>query len=82
MICKTIKVPIFQTQYLRADGTGLVHIVRECPRNYHLAYIVRKGSPYQPIFNRMLLKFFESGNCTQFFFVDVYFVEEKKIFSI
>lgn len=62
-ICQPFKI-IFaasQTKYVRSDGTTLVHIVKECPSTYHLGYIVKKGSPYQPLFNRVLLQFFESG---------------------
>lgn len=50
-----------QTQYERADGTALVHIIPECPRNYHLGYIIKKGSPYQAGFIRILTCYFEAG---------------------
>lgn len=50
-----------QTQYERPDGTALVHVVSQCPRNYHLGYILKKGSPYKARFNRILLNFFEAG---------------------
>lgn len=55
-------IAILQTVYERHDGTTMVHIVKECPRDFHLGYIAKKGSPYRARFNRALQKFFESGN--------------------
>ncbi|KAJ9583702.1 hypothetical protein L9F63_021955 [Diploptera punctata] len=44
-----------------SDGSPLLHIVEECPRLYFLAYIVRKGSPYLPAINKIVLRLIESG---------------------
>lgn len=52
---------VFQTTYERPDGTRFLHIVKECPRDYHLAFILKKGSPFQPLMNDVLRTFLEAG---------------------
>lgn len=49
------------SQYVTHDGTPLLHMVPECPKELNLAYIVPKGSPFLPAINHILSKFLESG---------------------
>jgi hypothetical protein len=44
-----------------SDGTLKLHIVKECPRIYALAYIVPKGSPFLLRINHIIEQFIESG---------------------
>lgn len=50
-----------QTSYENADGRSSLHVVKECPRDYHLGYIVRKGWPFLSRFKNTLLRLFEAG---------------------
>jgi hypothetical protein len=47
--------------YRNTDGTFLLHIVREFPRTYSLAYIVPKGSPFLFRINHVITQLVESG---------------------
>jgi hypothetical protein len=47
--------------YRNSDGTFLLHIVKECPRIYTLAYIVPKGSPFLLRINHVLTQLVETG---------------------
>lgn len=38
-----------------------VHVVKECPRNYHLAFILKKDSPFSGTLVHNLRVFYESG---------------------
>lgn len=38
-----------------------VHTIKECPKNYHLAYISLQSSPFVPLLHRFVLKTVESG---------------------
>lgn len=58
---KTDAKVFLKTKYLNDDGLPLLHIVSECPVSYFMAYIVPKGSPFLPIFNRIISRFLESG---------------------
>lgn len=44
-----------------SDGTYQLHIVKECPRTYSLAYIIPKGSPFLLRVNNIIAQFVESG---------------------
>lgn len=44
-----------------SDGTFQLHIVKECPRTYSLAYIIPKGSPFLSRINNIIAQFVESG---------------------
>jgi len=44
-----------------SDGTLQLHIVKECPRTYSLAYIIPKGSPFLLRINNIIAQFVESG---------------------
>lgn len=50
-----------QTQYLRPNGHARVHLMHECPRSYHLAYIARRHSPYTAPISGRLRRFDEAG---------------------
>lgn len=50
-----------KTKYVGPDGFPLLHIVKECPTSYFVAYIVPKRSPFLPHFNYLLQLFIESG---------------------
>lgn len=52
---------IFKTKYRNPDGTMMLHIVDECPRDYHVGFLVKKGWPFRNKFNRILLILFEAG---------------------
>ncbi|XP_058116737.1 uncharacterized protein LOC131288540 [Anopheles ziemanni] len=58
---------IINTEYIRADGQPMLHVIEECPRVYSLAYIVRKGWPFAPLFNDAILRFVESGLCMKWY---------------
>ena len=48
-------------KYQANDGSPLLHVVRECPRNYLLGYLVPRGSPYLPYFNQGIARLVEAG---------------------
>jgi hypothetical protein len=48
-------------KYRANDGSLLLHVVRECPRNYLLGYVVPRGSPYLPYFNQGIARLVEAG---------------------
>uniref|UniRef100_A0A182NSF8 Ionotropic glutamate receptor C-terminal domain-containing protein n=1 Tax=Anopheles dirus TaxID=7168 RepID=A0A182NSF8_9DIPT len=52
---------IINTEYIRPSGLPMLHVIDECPRVYSLAYIVRKGWPFAPLFNAAIFRFVESG---------------------
>jgi hypothetical protein len=52
---------LIETKFATPDGSSLLHIVDECPRNYHLAYIMHKDSPLLPQFDMALLMFAQAG---------------------
>lgn len=47
--------------YRNLDGTFLIHIVKECPKIYSLAYIVPKGSPFLLRINHVIAQLVETG---------------------
>jgi hypothetical protein len=50
-----------KTHYLDEDGTPLLHIVNECFTSYFISYIVPRGSALLHIFDKVIVKFVESG---------------------
>ncbi|CAH0564203.1 unnamed protein product [Brassicogethes aeneus] len=50
-----------KTKYIGPDGNPLLHIVKECPKSYFMAYILPVGSPLLPRINWFLRKLTESG---------------------
>jgi hypothetical protein len=56
-----------KTHYLDEDGTPLLHIVNECFTSYFISYIVPRGSALLHIFDRVILKFVESGLTTKWY---------------
>lgn len=40
---------------------GQVHVIPECPRDYHISYIVRVGWPMLPDFDKMISRYIEAG---------------------
>lgn len=54
------KVTIEMT-YLLPDGSPAFHVVPECPRTYHMSYIVPKGWVFSSIFNKILSYLREAG---------------------
>lgn len=46
--------------YVKGDQI-LLHIVEECPRSYHIAYLMPKKSPYVASFNDVINYFVEAG---------------------
>lgn len=40
----------------------MLYIVDECPRDYHIGFLVKKGWPFRTRFNRILMILFEAGN--------------------
>lgn len=52
---------IINSEFMSPDGSPLVHIVDECPRDYYVSYITRKDWPLLPSFNRKLMLFTEAG---------------------
>uniref|UniRef100_A0A8W7PCU9 Ionotropic glutamate receptor C-terminal domain-containing protein n=1 Tax=Anopheles coluzzii TaxID=1518534 RepID=A0A8W7PCU9_ANOCL len=58
---------IINTEYIRPNGQPMLHVVDECPRVYSLAYIVRKGWPFAPLFNAAIYRFVESGLCMKWY---------------
>uniref|UniRef100_A0A182PP96 Ionotropic glutamate receptor C-terminal domain-containing protein n=1 Tax=Anopheles epiroticus TaxID=199890 RepID=A0A182PP96_9DIPT len=58
---------IINTEYIQPNGQPMLHVVDECPRVYSLAYIVRKGWPFTPLFNAAIFRFVESGLCMKWY---------------
>lgn len=54
------------TSYIQNNQAQL-HIVEECPRSYHIAYLVPKKSPYLAIFNDIINYFVEAGITSSWF---------------
>jgi hypothetical protein len=50
-----------KTKFQTPEGQLLMHVVDECPRAYHLAYIMHKDSHLLPQFDMALLKFAQAG---------------------
>ncbi len=48
------------TSYVK-DNQILLHIMEECPRSYHIAYLVPKKSPYVTAFNDVINYLVEAG---------------------
>lgn len=49
------------TKYTKEDGVPLLHILNECHGSLLLVYIVPKYSPFLDAFNKIIIRFFESG---------------------
>lgn len=47
--------------FRNSDGTFQLHVVKECPRTYSLAYIIHKGSPFLFRINNIIAQLVESG---------------------
>ncbi|XP_053678329.1 uncharacterized protein LOC128728682 [Anopheles nili] len=58
---------IINTEYVRSNGQPMLHVIEECPRVYSLAYIVRKGWSFAPLFNAAIDRFVESGLCIKWY---------------
>uniref|UniRef100_A0A182Q1E7 Ionotropic glutamate receptor C-terminal domain-containing protein n=1 Tax=Anopheles farauti TaxID=69004 RepID=A0A182Q1E7_9DIPT len=52
---------IINTEFIGTNGLPMLHVIDECPRMYSLAYIVRKGWPFAPLFNAAIYRFIEAG---------------------
>lgn len=52
---------IINLNYMSAGSRPMVHVVDECPRDYHVAYLTRTGWPLLPTFNLNIIKFLEAG---------------------
>uniref|UniRef100_A0A1B0CQV0 Putative ionotropic receptor 10a n=1 Tax=Lutzomyia longipalpis TaxID=7200 RepID=A0A1B0CQV0_LUTLO len=50
-----------EREYTKPDGTPAYHVVKECPRNYHMSYIVRRGWAFSTLFNTILSRLREAG---------------------
>lgn len=69
-----------KTDYTSHDGFEMLHILRECPRSYHMSYIVSKGSPYLRVFNHVIVRFKEAGLIKKWSVdtVDAYITESRR----
>lgn len=45
----------------------LLHIVDECPRSFHIVYLIRRDVPFMDAINRIIIKFVESGMVNSWF---------------
>lgn len=52
---------IINLSYMTSGGRPLVHVVAECPRDYHVAYLTRTGWPLLSTFNWNIMKYLEAG---------------------
>lgn len=52
---------IINLNYMTSGGRPLVHVVDECPRDYHVAYLTRTGWPLLSTFNWNIMKYLEAG---------------------
>ncbi|GAB0087902.1 uncharacterized protein DMENIID0001_022640 [Sergentomyia squamirostris] len=52
---------IIEMMYTNPDGSPKIHVVKQCPRTQHMAYIVRKGWSFAPLFNKVLGRLKEAG---------------------
>ncbi|XP_050432535.1 uncharacterized protein LOC126840684 [Adelges cooleyi] len=49
------------------NNEALLYIVDECPRSFHIAYLIRRQAAYRPAIDRMITKFVESGIVNSWF---------------
>lgn len=47
--------------YKNADGTPMLHVMKECPRHYFLSYMVYRDWPLLYRFNKLMLRLSEGG---------------------
>lgn len=52
---------IINTNFVVPGGRPLVHVVNECPRDYYVAYLTRRGWPLLDTFNWNIIIFLEAG---------------------
>lgn len=43
------------------NNEALLHIVKDCPRSFHIVYLVRRDVPFMSNINRIITQFVESG---------------------
>lgn len=56
-----------QNKYEESDGSALLHVIKECPRSYYMAFIIKRGSSLVKPFNNFIRRLFEAGK-------DLYFL--------
>lgn len=67
-------------EYTYPDETPMIHIVKQCPRRYYLAQVVRKDWPFLKKFNRFYQYIEEAGlNMKWYDLVDYSLIAEKLI---
>lgn len=52
---------VIEFYYTNQFGQAELHLLDECPRSYHLSYIVYKGYPFLKQINHFLERVYESG---------------------
>lgn len=54
-------VALYQKQYLSTKGDLMLHYVKQCPRKYHLTYILPKNSIFRSKINHFISRMVQSG---------------------
>lgn len=52
---------LIKSEYSTTEGEPMLHVMKECPRVYYLAYITRANWPFAPDIKRIISYFTESG---------------------
>lgn len=58
---------VLEHYYTNRFGEDELHLVDECPRSYHLSYIVYKGYPFLKQINQFIERVFGAGLSTQWY---------------
>ncbi|XP_046602648.1 uncharacterized protein LOC124296629 [Neodiprion lecontei] len=56
-----------KTKFLDEHGEPILHVVNECPRTYHLAYMVQRDAFFLKRMNVLLRRMFDSGLTTYWY---------------
>lgn len=59
---------MIERNFTNKYGEPLLHIVEDCPRSYHLAYIVYKGFPLLKYINDFLVRCVEAGLINKWYY--------------
>ncbi|XP_055699581.1 uncharacterized protein LOC129799581 [Phlebotomus papatasi] len=64
---RLVDMPKIFQQFVRKDGVPLIHVIRECPRSYRLAYLFPKSSIFLETASYYLSLFAQSGLIRKWF---------------
>ncbi|GAB0090490.1 uncharacterized protein DMENIID0001_052260 [Sergentomyia squamirostris] len=58
---RLVDMPKIFQQFVRSDGQPLIHVIKECPRSYRLAYLFPKSSVFLEAASQYISLFAQSG---------------------